>query len=616
MGNSVIELRANFAQRIDGLIKLAIEMKYKNIEKVASNIFIRIKDDAFRITVVGEFNRGKSTLINALIEEDLIPTAARETTATINVIGFNDTVHITIVDADAVRKEISPTKEAFKSYTSLKEFDPATIHHVEIECPSNLLKDNVYLIDTPGVNDLSQQRLEITYGYMPLSDATIIILDATHPFTNSEKSFVQDHILKNNVPTLFFLINKIDLIDQDKIELVINDVKKKVTETLNIIDVIVFPISAELACKGIFTNNKSIIDKSEILAFKEKLLEFVTGSNRSVSLLKWTQLQIIGLIQLFVDEIDIEISQSQKSIEELNNQLQTLSKNKDGFLKELNEILKYIDTDSEALDSRIETTLLNRYKELYEILELEIDSERGDLSFYAEKILPFKYNQNMKQWLENNYESIEEFLNFTTTNSISAFQNSFSKAPLMTQINNKEDFVNSSKMKSFQIGGKDKLKKTNKIAIAGGAILFGSITIATGGLGALIIPHLIIPSLIGGSFAKGIVAPLLTKNILEDQKKELKQLLQTIMKSEFEATGKKLRDHCSEYYSHLKEDINNEFHRVFEEVSFEIQGKIDDNSSSDDELLFRAKKLNSTREHLIVLRKEIEELQISGVIGK
>ena len=151
--------REQLIETVAGLSQSSSSNGFESVARNASTLLERLRDDSFRITVVGEFNRGKSTLVNALLEADIIPTAARETTATINVIGYGEKTRITIVDQKAGRKEISPNKDAFKEYTSLQDVDPDTIHHVEIECSAPFLKNKIFIVDTPGVNDISQQRL-------------------------------------------------------------------------------------------------------------------------------------------------------------------------------------------------------------------------------------------------------------------------------------------------------------------------------------------------------------------------------------------------------------------------------------------------------------------------
>ncbi|MDR3665585.1 MAG: dynamin family protein [Ignavibacteriaceae bacterium] len=608
MEKQFIEQRDNLLNQIEKINRLSSVNNFSNINKISSNLLTRIKDSSFRITVVGEFNRGKSTLVNALLEEDLIPTAARETTATINVIGFENKTRITIVDKDAGRKEITSTKEAFKEYTSLKEFDPSTVHHIEIECPAIFLKNNVFLVDTPGVNDISKQRLEITYGYMPLSDATIILLDATKPFTNSEKTFIQDHILKNNIPTLFFILNKIDLIDESQIDFIINDVAEKLKETLNITEVAILPISSDLAQKGIFNNDGNSLERSRFLPFKEKLLNFITDSSRSVSLIKGTQLQINSLLNIFLEEIDLENAQLQMNSADLEKQLQTLSLSKEEFKIDFNEIIKYIGTDAEALNARIETTLLNRYKELYDSLFIEIDTKKVDLTEYAEKILPFKFNQSMKQWIDNNSNSIDEFIQFTISNSITAFQNSFSKVPMLSKVNTLAGFSSPSKITSFKVGGKEKLEKANTIATLGGGILAGILAIASGGLSVAVI----MPSLIGSSFLSGkYLTPHFTKKILEEQKNELKQLLRIRMKAEFETAINTLHEYCSEYYGNLIKDLEKEFDQVFKDLSTNIQNRINEGAKKGDSFCNRAQNLLSLKDELHEINLKVQQIHIN-----
>ena len=453
----------------------------------------------------------------------------------------------------------------------------------------------------------ASKDLDITYGYMPLSDATIFMLDARKPFTASEKTFLEEHILKNNIPTLFFLVNKIDLIDAAQVDNVVNDVANKLKKTLNIDNVCIMPIASELAQRGIFQKDESCLKQSRLIPFKQKLLEFISEGERSISTIKGAKLHVIGLANLFLKEIEIEISQSQKNLDQLQEQLKTLDESKGEIKSHFDEILKYVDTDAAALDARIETALLNRFKELFDSLIVEIDIANGDLTDYAEKILPYKYNQYMETWLENNSQSIEQFLQFTTSNATKAFENSFAKAPLLDLINTKCSFGQTNDLSPIQVSGKEELKNKSTLATIAGGIVAGGLAIFTSGLSLAVV----MPSLIGGSFLSGkYITPHFAKQVLEDQKNELKQLLRAKMKSDFEMKIKTLRQSCAEYYVQLKESLEKEFNRVFEDLSFDIQKKIEESSNKNRSSEKRLKELNSLQTSVERVQKEILEIQL------
>ena len=88
--------------------------------------------------------------------------------------------------------------------------------YLEIGYPAPLLKERILLVDTPGVNDLSLQRADITYSYIPRADAVLFLLDAGQILKESERVFLQDKLLKASRDKIVFVITKWDILDDGR----------------------------------------------------------------------------------------------------------------------------------------------------------------------------------------------------------------------------------------------------------------------------------------------------------------------------------------------------------------------------------------------------------------
>ncbi len=606
-------IKNDFATTANMIVSLSHRVNFTDINKMSQALAERINNQTYRITVIGEFNRGKSTLVNALLGATIVPTAARETTATLNVIHYAEAPSITVIEPSGIRREITPTADAFKEYTALKDFDPTTVDHVEVGFPAQFLQQDIVLIDTPGVNDINQQRLDITYRIMPQSDATILLLDAGKPFTSSESIFLKDHVLKNNIQTIFFLVNKIDLIDKNEIASVVRDIKKKIKFELNIDQPRVIPMSSAQALKGVLEGNAELLEASHMVSFQSTLVEFVTGSERTGSSLKMMQLNLLGLISAFDAAIDNEETLSKASIKELEAQKQRLGESVSALKSRFDEIMRYVDTDKEALSARIEMTLNDRFKEVFDELRLEIEIQKSDLTDYAEKILPHKLKMAFKQWFERNTDSIEEYLAFTSRNSITAFERDFSRKPLFEYLRSEEHIERLLRPSTFAVEGKESIDTTGKLAMAGGAILAAGITaIATGGLSLAVV----LPSLIGGSFLSGtFVKPYMTSKVVQDQKVILLADLSTAMKTQYESLRRGLLEHCDKYYSALKDSLNREFESNLAMVGQEIDSKLRDLSNDRAEIEKRNATLATIQTELHQLGSRVKSVDLSTMAG-
>lgn len=222
------EKTAALSEGFQSLAALAHEMKMENAANTAQKIKTRLADEAFHLVVVGEFSRGKSTFVNALLGRQILPSSKNPTTAIISKIVYGDTpdYHLHYRGVSAPQRL---SEEAFFKMTAPKEPDEsdeasvqayiqqqevlARIDFAEIAYPLSFCRDHVEIVDTPGTNDLSAARIEITYQYLNRADAVILLLSATQPLSASEAEFLKERILGNQIADIFFVIRGKDEMD-------------------------------------------------------------------------------------------------------------------------------------------------------------------------------------------------------------------------------------------------------------------------------------------------------------------------------------------------------------------------------------------------------------------
>lgn len=215
-------------------------------ERVERELVRKLEEDRFHLVVVGEFNHGKSSFVNALLGETVLPVGVTPTTAAIHHLKHADVPEATVVYQSGRRETIafSDTKRfAVGGGTSVDEVD-----YLEVGYPAPLLKERILLVDTPGVNDLSLQRADITYSYIPRADAVLFLLDAGQILKESERQFLQDKLLKASRDKIVFVITKWDILNDDEKKEALAYAR---TQLANLVkDPVVFPISAETALQG------------------------------------------------------------------------------------------------------------------------------------------------------------------------------------------------------------------------------------------------------------------------------------------------------------------------------------------------------------------------------
>lgn len=199
-------------------------------ERLLNDRIPRLEEERAVLVVLGEFNHGKTTFVNALLGGPVLPTGITPTTALIHEVRHGETPKAVLVrrppeaKLDARSQLLSGPREElpFSDLVALVsggKIDPNEALRVEIEYPAELLRDRVTLVDTPGVNDLNLQRAEITYGYVPRADGVVFLLDSGQILKESERKFLRERLLGAGRDRIVFAINKSDLLtDRERAE--------------------------------------------------------------------------------------------------------------------------------------------------------------------------------------------------------------------------------------------------------------------------------------------------------------------------------------------------------------------------------------------------------------
>jgi len=249
----------------------------------------KLEANIFSLVVVGQFKRGKTTFINALLEQDLLPTSIIPLTSIITVLKYGEKLKAMALMNDGSQKEIPI--EDIQLYVTEKH-NPKNekgVDRVEITFPSSYLKSGVQIIDTPGVASVHDHNTKTTYQYLPQADAAIFLVSVDPPLTQAELIFLQD--LKKSVSKVFFIQNKIDMVSETDREESLVFTKKIIEEQAGFTDIKIYPLSA--------------ITKSGFPEFERELEQFLLNEKGNV-LLRSSAEKIQGLIseELLLTELE------------------------------------------------------------------------------------------------------------------------------------------------------------------------------------------------------------------------------------------------------------------------------------------------------------------------
>ncbi|WP_167755563.1 dynamin family protein [Vitreimonas flagellata] len=193
------------------LRKHALELGLSGVAREIASVLDRLEKNKFAVAVVGEFKRGKSTFINALLGVSVLPTDVLPCSAALNRVTYSIEKRVTVTYKDGRVEDIP--YDSLPSYvtklTEQSEAVAATLAEATVYYPSPYCQNNVDVIDTPGLNE-DQAMTAVTLGVLPQVDAAIMVIMAQSPFSDFEREFLEDRLLSVDLGRVIFVVNGLD----------------------------------------------------------------------------------------------------------------------------------------------------------------------------------------------------------------------------------------------------------------------------------------------------------------------------------------------------------------------------------------------------------------------
>lgn len=215
----------------------------RDIERQVTLVMNWLGEKDFLVATVGEVSVGKSTFMNALMEQEALPTSLKESTALVtyvkkgvktkaklylnnelkletdNLDEFNEhfKINTKLLEETAsegiFQKAAIKVKDTFmksQQGSTAKEIEELKKSRIEIELNNPLLNQQVQIIDTPGLNDAKGVRSQITKEFIASADAAIILFKADKLMSHSELEFFEGHLVNKHIQDIFVVVNRID----------------------------------------------------------------------------------------------------------------------------------------------------------------------------------------------------------------------------------------------------------------------------------------------------------------------------------------------------------------------------------------------------------------------
>lgn len=208
------QLQKQLLDAMTDIISAQKEWNLPNLPSQFNSAYENLQRTDFYIVVCGEVKKGKSSLINALLGQDVLPTGTSETTSQIFCISNSPEESFALVFDDGSKEFI--TREGLTRYGSQTAanqkgdplFDGRNLLWIEVNVPAAFLPPGVHIIDTPGLGAMYPLHAEVTLRQIKKADAAIYLLDSTTPLTDTDTKFI-DRIL-SVTKDIVFVQSRID----------------------------------------------------------------------------------------------------------------------------------------------------------------------------------------------------------------------------------------------------------------------------------------------------------------------------------------------------------------------------------------------------------------------
>lgn len=277
----------------------------KKLQEEINQTLLLIQNKRLNVAIIGEFRRGKSSLINALLGMPILPVDIEPTTATINRVTYGLKPRAILHFKDGSSSEI-PIQELSNYVTKLTPSSArfaATIKEAEIQYPTDLCSNHVDIIDTPGLND-TESMTSVTENLLDDVHIAIVAIKSTMPYSETECHWVTKLLALPKLNHIAFVLTCMDLVKKADVQKVLTYTKQRICEkTLESVrsqyrnnpelilkaerllcekDFLLYPVSATLALESFDNGDYALLAESNISSLKKGLLTTMSSQQQMV----------------------------------------------------------------------------------------------------------------------------------------------------------------------------------------------------------------------------------------------------------------------------------------------------------------------------------------------
>lgn len=344
-----------------------------NEQARAKKLREKLEDDHMTVSVIGQFKRGKSAMVNRILGDNILPMGIVPVTAVVTTVDYGPKSCEVRFENGVIKSIGFDEIESFVN-EQVNQDNHLNVTKVLIHAESEFLKNGLTFVDTPGVGSLHEKNSEEAYNFVKESDAVIFMLSVDSPINQIEVDFLKN--AKEYAAKFYFAVNKIDAIEREDLDAYIDYCRMYIAKIMEVDSVNLFPVSAKTG-EGV-EELKEAIEKDCQGEFKRILAESSEKKLHDIVVSALSQITSYrNTLQMTLKEFDQAFIDLENYFKELH--LETAS---------LPEALRNNKAVCEAHTNDVKNRLARKVKELFnieyhyeieDILEEKAEAADGDL---------------------------------------------------------------------------------------------------------------------------------------------------------------------------------------------------------------------------------------------
>lgn len=353
----------------------------------------KLQEGHLQVAVLGEFKRGKSSLLNALLGDNLLPVGVIPLTSLAITLsyGLEEGILVRFLDGSTLAVD----RSGLAAYAT-ESGNPHNIHKVEeirVIFPSPLLQDGIHLLDTPGIGSVHSMNSMTARSILPRCDAVLFVLCADQVLSEAELAYLEE--AKAYAHSFFFILNKIDYLNPAELQQSLDFLQTHLTAVMGG-HVRLYPLSARLAIKGMMEHDATMLAASGIEVFRTELLTFL-GEHKVRVLLN----SVINTYRRLLNQTYLEIKLEQQAagidLPQLDDRIRQFEARKARALGEKKNLYVFVRTEIKRI---VQEVLDTSIKECQQDLARELPTQ---LNTHAETLMavPMRvFDQELERFSE------------------------------------------------------------------------------------------------------------------------------------------------------------------------------------------------------------------------